>query len=64
MVNEGITVEANEKGENTLLKKLFGMGKTQEKVTEEVIYSPADGTVMDLTDVPDPVFSQKMMGKE
>lgn len=63
MVNEGITVEVNEKGENTLLKKLFGMGKIQEKVTEEVIYSPADGTVMDLSDVPDPVFSQKMMGE-
>lgn len=53
----------NWKGDNTLLKKLFGMGKSEEKITEEVIYSPADGTVMDLTDVPDPVFSQKMMGE-
>lgn len=53
----------NWKGDNTLLKKLFGMGKSEEKSTEEVIYSPADGTVMDLTDVPDPVFSQKMMGE-
>lgn len=53
----------NWKGDNTLLKKLFGMGKSEEKISEEVIYSPADGTVMDLTDVPDPVFSQKMMGE-
>ncbi|MCY8526239.1 PTS glucose transporter subunit IIA [Bacillus atrophaeus] len=46
-----------------MLKKLFGFGKDQEKITEEVIYSPADGSVIDLTDVPDPVFSQKMMGE-
>ena len=62
MVNEGITVEVKEKGENTLLKKLFGIGQKQEKVKEEVIFSPADGQVMELSEVPDPVFSQKMMG--
>ncbi|MBQ4817987.1 PTS glucose transporter subunit IIA [Bacillus pumilus] len=45
-----------------MLKKLFGFGKNQDDVKEEIIYSPADGELMDMTDVPDPVFSQKMMG--
>ncbi|MFJ5965122.1 PTS glucose transporter subunit IIA [Bacillus sp. NPDC093026] len=45
-----------------MLKKLFAFGKTQEDAKEEVIYSPVDGELMDMTDVPDPVFSQKMMG--
>ncbi|MGE6629575.1 PTS sugar transporter subunit IIA [Bacillus sp. NPDC077027] len=45
-----------------MLKKLFGFGKNQENVKEEAIYSPVDGEMMDMTDVPDPVFSQKMMG--
>ncbi|MFS0657173.1 PTS glucose transporter subunit IIA [Bacillus sp. 179-C3.3 HS] len=45
-----------------MLKKLFGFGKKQDDVKEETIYSPADGELMDMTDVPDPVFSQKMMG--
>ena len=45
-----------------MLKKLFGFGKNQDDVKEEVIYSPVDGELMDMTDVPDPVFSQKMMG--
>jgi PTS system glucose-specific IIA component len=45
-----------------MLKKLFGMGKEQEKIKEETVYSPIDGQVVALGDVPDPVFSQKMMG--
>ncbi|WP_353855457.1 PTS glucose transporter subunit IIA [Bacillus sp. Bos-x628] len=45
-----------------MLKKLFAFGKKQEDAKEEVIYSPVDGELMDMTDVPDPVFSQKMMG--
>ncbi|AVM08305.1 MULTISPECIES: PTS glucose transporter subunit IIA [Bacillus] len=45
-----------------MLKKLFGLGDSRKKPAEEVIFSPADGMVMDLASVPDPVFSQKMMG--
>lgn len=40
-----------------MLSKLFG--KKETKVT---IYSPVDGEIIPLSDVPDPVFSQKMMG--
>ncbi len=42
-----------------MLKKLFGI---KEKQTEETIVAPLTGTVKNLEDVPDPVFSQKMMG--
>lgn len=42
--------------------KLLGK-KQQEKVTEEVFVSPIDGKVVDITEVPDPTFSQKMMGE-
>jgi sugar PTS system EIIA component len=47
------------------LNKLFGgkkeSGSTQ-NVSEVVFVSPMTGDVVGLTDVPDPVFSQKMMG--
>ncbi|RXJ02053.1 PTS glucose transporter subunit IIA [Anaerobacillus alkaliphilus] len=42
-----------------MLKKLFGL---KEKQTDETIVAPLTGTVKRLEDVPDPVFSQKMMG--
>jgi PTS system glucose-specific IIA component len=43
-----------------MLKKLFG--KKTEKQTEETVYAPLTGRLLNLEDVPDPVFSQKMMG--
>jgi sugar PTS system EIIA component len=43
-----------------MLKKLFG--KKTEKQTEETVYAPLSGRLLNLEDVPDPVFSQKMMG--
>ena len=42
------------------LSKLFG--KQEEKIEELVINSYMKGKVVDITEVPDPVFSQKMMG--
>ncbi|KMM39040.1 PTS sugar transporter subunit IIA [Guptibacillus hwajinpoensis] len=42
-----------------MLKKLFGK---KEKSLDEVIYSPLNGKVVELETVPDPTFSQKMMG--
>ncbi|MGG3575027.1 PTS glucose transporter subunit IIA [Bacillus gobiensis] len=46
-----------------MLKKLFGIGKAQDTKNEEAVYSPIDGQVVPLEEVPDPVFSQKMMGE-
>lgn len=43
-----------------MLKKLFG--KKTEKQTEETVFAPLTGSLLNLEDVPDPVFSQKMMG--
>lgn len=43
-----------------MFKKLFG--KKDEKVLEETVYSPLNGKLVNLEEVPDPVFSQKMMG--
>ncbi|APH07005.1 PTS sugar transporter subunit IIA [Bacillus weihaiensis] len=43
-----------------MLKSLFGK---KEKKTEETLYSPLTGEVLKLEDVPDPVFSQKLMGE-
>ena len=51
-----------------MLKKLFGMGKKKEEVVmpeadgKDVIASPATGEVVALNEVPDPTFSEKMMG--
>ena len=42
------------------LSKLFG--KQEEKIEELVINSYMKGKIVDITEVPDPVFSQKMMG--
>lgn len=41
-----------------MLKKLF----KKKNDTTVTLYSPVDGEVISLTDVPDPVFSEKMMG--
>ncbi|WP_417900734.1 PTS glucose transporter subunit IIA [Bacillus haimaensis] len=45
-----------------MFKKLFGMKDTEAKPTEEVVFAPLSGKVTELTEVPDPTFSQKMMG--
>ncbi|WP_158735234.1 PTS glucose transporter subunit IIA [Alteribacillus sp. YIM 98480] len=42
-----------------MLKKLFGKKEEPKDVS---ITSPATGKFVDLTDVPDPTFSEKMMG--
>ena len=42
------------------LSKLFG--KKEEQVNEVVLSSYMKGKVVDITEVPDPVFAQKMMG--
>ena len=42
------------------LSKLFG--KQEEQVHELVLNSYMKGKVVDITEVPDPVFAQKMMG--
>lgn len=42
-----------------MFKKLFGK---EEKVDHEVLVSPLTGEVVDVTEVPDPTFSEKMMG--
>jgi len=42
-----------------MLKKLFGK---KEVLKEETILAPLTGSVVQLTDVPDPVFSEKMLG--
>ncbi|MFS0865134.1 PTS glucose transporter subunit IIA [Fredinandcohnia sp. 179-A 10B2 NHS] len=41
-----------------MFKKLFGSNKK----TEETLFAPVSGKVLALEEVPDPVFSQKMMG--
>lgn len=43
-----------------MFKKLFG--KKEEPVTTIQLMSPLSGTAVDLSTVPDPVFSEKMMG--
>ncbi|MDC3418534.1 PTS sugar transporter subunit IIA [Aquibacillus salsiterrae] len=40
-----------------MLKKLFGKTPTEDKVV-----APVSGELVSITDVPDPTFSQKMMG--
>lgn len=48
-----------------MLKKLFGLGKEEEKrvtIDREEIFAPLEGDLVPLEDVPDPTFSQKMMG--
>ena len=42
-----------------MLKSLFGK---KDKMTEEALFAPLSGKLLSLEDVPDPVFSQKLMG--
>lgn len=41
---------------------MFGFGKKKSVVADEHLYAPVNGTVIDLMNVPDPVFSGKLMG--
>lgn len=41
---------------------MFGIGKKKVVVADVNLYAPVNGTVIDLTTVPDPVFAGKMMG--
>ncbi|AIG66165.1 PTS sugar transporter subunit IIA [Weissella tructae] len=41
---------------------MFGFGKKKDVVVDDKLYAPVNGTVIDLTVVPDPVFSGKLMG--
>lgn len=50
-------IEIIEKEFNAMFKNLFKKGNSQ---TE--IYTPVNGEIVSLEEVPDPVFSQKMMG--
>jgi glucose-specific phosphotransferase system IIA component len=43
-----------------MLKRLFAK---KEVVQEEIVMAPVSGTIRQLEEVPDPVFSQKMMGE-
>ncbi|KZZ86369.1 PTS sugar transporter subunit IIA [Bacillus sp. SJS] len=43
-----------------MFKKLFG--KKEEISRDETVYAPMQGKLVPLEEVPDPVFSQKMMG--
>ncbi|WP_054636428.1 PTS glucose transporter subunit IIA [Thalassobacillus sp. C254] len=43
-----------------MLKKLFGKKNEPQDL---VVYSPVSGKYVDLTEVPDPTFSEKMMGE-
>ncbi|MED4164264.1 PTS sugar transporter subunit IIA [Halalkalibacterium halodurans] len=49
-----------------MFKKLFGLDKKAKNEAaspqEELIYAPLNGTLVDIEDVPDPTFAQKMMG--
>ncbi|ART76136.1 PTS glucose transporter subunit IIA [Sutcliffiella horikoshii] len=45
-----------------MFKKLFGMKETTETPAEETFLAPLSGRVTELSEVPDPTFSQKMMG--
>ncbi|MGM7721971.1 PTS sugar transporter subunit IIA [Metabacillus sp. Hm71] len=43
-----------------MLKSLFGK---KEKQTKETIFAPLTGKLINIEEVPDPVFSQKLMGE-
>lgn len=43
-----------------MFKKLFGV---RDRKKEEVLFSPLSGKVLNLQEVPDPTFAQKMLGE-
>ncbi len=55
----------DEKENEKMLKKLFGLGKKeaeQVQPQQEVVVSPITGKLVNIEEVPDPMFAQKMMG--
>lgn len=40
-----------------------GKGKRKENKNENIIYTPCKGTVVPITEVPDPVFFRKGIGR-
>lgn len=43
---------------------MFGIGKKKTPLVDDAtLYAPFDGTVIELANVPDPVFAKKMMGE-
>ncbi|WP_223703027.1 PTS sugar transporter subunit IIA [Sutcliffiella deserti] len=46
----------------SFLKKLLGQKEERVVKTEEILVAPISGKVISLEEVPDPVFSEKMMG--
>lgn len=42
-----------------MFKNLF---KKTKKVTEEVVYAPVNGEIVDITDASDPTFAEKLLG--
>lgn len=41
---------------------MFGLRKKKEIQDDEMLYAPVSGTVIEISDVKDPVFSKKLMG--
>lgn len=46
-----------------MFKKLFNKSKETQENNESTIFSPITGEILSIENVPDPVFSQKMMGE-
>lgn len=42
---------------------MFGFGKKKKVAADDTVYAPVTGTVIDLSEVSDPVFAQKAMGE-
>lgn len=62
MENKLVTDSHLGRGAQHIAEKIIRIGRQPEKAGRGSDFSPADGAVMDLASVPDPVFSQKMMG--
>ncbi len=48
------------KGDHVMLRSIFGK---KDKRTVEQLFAPLSGNIIELEHVPDPVFSQKLMGE-
>jgi sugar PTS system EIIA component len=46
-----------------MFKNLFGKNKENKETLEMQIFAPINGEIVPIEEVPDPVFSQKMMGE-
>ncbi|GGM30218.1 PTS system glucose-specific EIIA component [Paraliobacillus quinghaiensis] len=45
-----------------MFKKLFGKKEEHTKIEQEKVLAPVTGELVELSEVPDPTFSEKMMG--